>query len=191
MYEEIKRQMEQDIGKERFEHCLRTADFALELAEINNADKEKAYLAGLLHDCGKFKDKKLLYKKASKYEMLSSYFGKDSEKVLHAYFGAILAREKFKIEDEEILRAIKYHATGRADMTLLEKIIYCADTFERGRTYREADELREITIRDLNAGLLEGLRFTLMNLSNSYLYIDKNTFEAYNFIVKEMSEKLG
>lgn len=185
MYKKICNQLEKDIGKKRYEHSLRTAEFARELAKLNGVDEEKAYLAGLLHDCGKWKDEERLYKEVLKREELSDYWGEKSKKVLHAHFGVIVAREEYGIDDEEILSAIKYHGTGRANMTKLEKVVYVADTYERGRDYPDINRLRALAIEDLDLGLLEGLIYTINKLIKEKQYIDQNTIFAYNYIISE------
>ena len=92
-----------------------------------DADVNKAYLAGLLHDCAKGMsddDRLDICKKKGIYVSEVEY---DNPSLLHAKVGAYLAKTVYEIDDEEILSAITYHTTGRAEMTLLEKIVFSAD----------------------------------------------------------------
>ena len=188
MCEKFYSEIEKNIGSSRFEHCKRTAEYAKFLAKIHGANPDKAFVAGIFHDCGKWQDKDRLYEEVFKHEELSEFWGRKSSLVLHTFFGAILAEKKYGVSDPEILSAIRYHATGREDMTLLEKIVYAADTFEPGRTYEGVDKLREIAERDLDRAVLEGFAFTIESLVKKRVYVDPRTFEAYNYMMKTKGE---
>lgn len=112
------------------EHSIAVADLAAKLAEKYEISPQKAYLAGILHDCVKYigieKIEKLIKEnkiKVFKHEM-------QAPKTLHAPVGAYIAKERFGITDEKILDAIRFHTIGRCDMTLLEKIIFISDKIE-------------------------------------------------------------
>ncbi|MCI8514840.1 MAG: nicotinate (nicotinamide) nucleotide adenylyltransferase [Lachnospiraceae bacterium] len=131
--EEIRKDLEKRLNPHRFAHTLGVARTAEELAAAYGADGEKAYLAGLLHDCAKdIPDKDQIHRAKmagltlSEQELLSPA-------LIHAKLGAYYARERYGVRDEEILNAIRYHTTGRPAMTLLETILYIADYIEPGR----------------------------------------------------------
>ena len=88
---------------------------------------------------------------------------KKALKLLHSKTGAEIARDVFGV-DEEIYLAINWHTTGRAGMTLLEKIIYMADYIEPTRDFDGVDELRRVTYEDLDAGLEMGLSMTVEDM---------------------------
>ena len=115
--------LKENLNEERYIHSLGTADCARELAEKYNLDPEKAYVAGLLHDCAKCfsteKLKEIIDKNLSveACEMLNY-------KTLHAPVSAYVAEMNFGVEDKEILSAIRWHTLGKINMTDFEKIIF-------------------------------------------------------------------
>lgn len=157
---------------EKFDHSLGVEQTALALAERYGADREKAGLAGLLHDITKQMDNATL---AKRYGISSV-----SEKTLHGPNAACWLRENGIVDDPEVLLAIKYHTTGRADMTLLEKVIYLADYIEPGRDFEEADDLRRRVWEDIDEGLLMGLEMSLQNIIEKGSLIDADSVAAYN-----------
>ncbi len=138
--------------EERVEHSYRVALLATARAPSLRIPFEQALLAAMLHDCGK-------------YVPLSSPLLAGFEPppevpapVLHQYTGAYLAEHEFGIRDEEILRAIRYHTSGRENMGTLEKLLYLADLLEEGRTFAGVDALRALFWRDLDACLARSLK---------------------------------
>ena len=93
----------------------------------------KAQTAGLLHDCAKCipNDKKL--KLCEKKNIPVSEIEEKAPFLLHSKLGVYIARKKYDVEDKEILSAVRWHTTGKPEMTQLEKIIYLADYIEPGR----------------------------------------------------------
>ncbi|MDF2677847.1 MAG: metal dependent phosphohydrolase, partial [Bacillota bacterium] len=119
----IKLKLEKSIGNSLYNHCLRTANEAEKLANNYGISKDKAYVAGLLHDCGK--NKFNISEKTEKNDK-----NKNNDNLIHSHIGASLATEEYNISDEDIINAIKYHTTGRENMSLLEKVIFIADKIE-------------------------------------------------------------
>ena len=123
---EIKEWLKNNLNEERYSHSLGTADCARELAGKFGLDKEKAYIAGLLHDCAKcFSTDKLLEiiknnLQVEESEMLNY-------KTLHAPVSAYYAQKEFGVTDKEILSAIRWHTLGQIEMSEFEKIIFLAD----------------------------------------------------------------
>ena len=103
---------------------------------------------------------------------------------MHAKTGAALAREVFGADDE-VAGAIRWHTTGRPDMTLLEKVVYLADYIEPSRDFDGVDELRSAVYDDLDKGLALGLRMSIEELEERGSPVHPNTREAYAFIAKQ------
>lgn len=168
--------------KERQEHSVRVAFFAAEYAKACKVDEEKAILASLIHDCGKnvSKDSPFL----DGFE-----FPKDvPAPVLHQYTGAYLAEHVFKIEDEEVLDAIRYHCSGRERMTPLSKLVYLADVLEEGRTYDGVDEIRKKFLSGgLDEGMLSALEHTLEHIDEEGFTLYPLTKQAYEYLKREKS----
>ena len=110
------KEIRERIGEKRFLHTLRVRDTALELAKIHGVDQEKAEVAGFLHDCAKIRDYEKLMKAAKENKLLLTKEMLKAPQIIHSYLGALYARDLYGIEDEEILNAITYHTTGRANL---------------------------------------------------------------------------
>lgn len=183
---ELQDKLGQELKKKRYMHTLGVQYTAANLAMCYGEDMMRASLAGLLHDCAKcMPDKKLLIC-CRKYELPISETEERNPYLLHAKLGAYFAKEKYKIEDEELLSSIIYHTTGRPNMTLLEKIIFTADYIEPGR--KQIDQLttiRNMAYHDLDKAVYIILKNTLSFLreqeQKGKKEIDPMTIEAYNY----------
>lgn len=151
---EIKEKLKDCLKPDRYRHVLGVAAEAKRLAELYGADEDKAYTAGLLHDCAKgfsIDEQKELCAELSvplDDAMLQC------PAVIHGFLGAELARERYGIADTEIINAIKYHTVGRAGMSLLEKIVYIADMTEKNRSFDGVRELRRAVDVNLDEALV-------------------------------------
>ena len=180
--EEIKNWLKNNLDEERFIHSLGVADCAKELAEKYGLNKEKAYLTGLIHDCAKCQSNEYLK------TILTEKMHCDMEELLnpktyHSPAGAYLAKEIFKIEDNEILDAIYCHTIGKINMTTFEKIIFLADKIEpntRDKIWRN----KILKILDeqngLNKALLTCYEYTIKSLVDRQLKICLTTIKIYN-----------
>jgi len=108
-----------------------------------------------------------------------------SPDILHAYLGKKMAIDKFNIEDKDILNAIYYHTTSRNNSSLLEKIIFVADKIEPGRTFPRIDEIRLMTYRDLEEGLLNCLADIIKLLYHSNKVPHPDTIASYESILNK------
>ncbi|HWR22286.1 MAG TPA: nicotinate-nucleotide adenylyltransferase [Feifaniaceae bacterium] len=125
------------LNRNRYRHTMGVVRTAIALADRYGADAEKARLAALLHDCAR---------------------GSDSGALSHAASGERLARTRYGVTDEEVLRAIRLHTTSGQGATKLDKIIYVADMIEPGREFPGVERLRALAFLDLNAAMLECLK---------------------------------
>ncbi len=141
------------ISEKRYQHSVRVAEFAAKLAEKHGVDLDKTVQAAVLHDIGRELRKKDLRKKAAKYYQVDS-IERRQVVLLHGKAGAAIARDKYGVEDVDILEAIIYHTTGKPGMSDLAKIIYLADNAEPNRK-QSTPEYRE---RILNLPLDDVLR---------------------------------
>ena len=161
----------------RIPHVLGTEQEAVRLAERYGADVEKARVAALLHDCTKKLNMEEQQELCQRYGIQLDELEQRALKLLHAKTGAAIARDIFGVDDE-IYRAIWWHTTGHADMTLLEKIIYLADYIEPTRDFPGVDELRQACYRNLDEGLLMGLEMTIEEMTNMGNPVHHATVEA-------------
>ena len=145
-----------------YRHTLGVAETAAKLALAYGADREKAYLAGLVHDYAKELEPALLRQKAEDLQLsLDPVTLSEGHKLLHAPVGAALAREELGIVDPEISSAIFYHTTGRAGMSVLEKVVYLADFIEPNREFAAVGRLRELSRRSLDRAVLAAVDLTI------------------------------
>ncbi len=183
--DEIKKWLKENLNDERYIHSLGTAECAVELAVKFGLDSEKAYIAGLLHDCAKCFSKEKLkqiiddHLQVEECEMLNY-------KTLHAPVSAYIAQKNFGVEDNEILSAIRWHTLGKIDMTTFEKIIFLADKIEpntREEKYR--NEILEILNGEngLNLALLRCYKETIKSLAKRELKICLTTINIYNHLL--------
>lgn len=161
----------------RIPHVLGTEQEAVHLAERWGADVEKAQRAALLHDCTKKLGLEEQLALAERYGVPLDALEQETLKLLHAKTGAAVAEAAFGT-DRELTDAIRWHTTGRAGMTLLEKIVYLADYIEPTRDFPGVEELRRACYEDLDAGLLLGLEMTIREMEERGAPIHTKTLEA-------------
>ncbi|MDE6419938.1 MAG: bis(5'-nucleosyl)-tetraphosphatase (symmetrical) YqeK [Lachnospiraceae bacterium] len=184
--EKLEKELKKELDDDRYAHTLGVAYTAACLAMRYGEKPERAFLAGLLHDCAKAKnmDHKKMLSLCEKHKIPVTQFEQENPVLLHAKLGSFLAKEKYEVIDEEILSAIRWHTTGHAGMTLLEKIIYIADYIEPNRKKQpHLDEVREICFQNLDDGLRRILHDTLFYLNNKKS-IDPATQQTYDYYMK-------
>ncbi|RST73886.1 HD domain-containing protein [Siminovitchia acidinfaciens] len=167
------------IAGPRYEHTKRVAATAEKLAVKYGADVEKTVLAAIFHDYAKLLPIKELKEIISDHQVDPRLLDYHPE-LWHGPAGAVLVREEIGINDEDIFNAIRYHTTGRAGMSLVEKIIYIADYIEPGRQFHGLDEVRLLADTDLDMALKKSLGNTIKFLIDKSAPIFPDTFEAYN-----------
>lgn len=160
---------------------LGTEQEAIRLAARYGADVEKARRAALLHDCTKKLDMEEQLSLCRQYGIQLDELEQRALKLLHARTGAEIARDVFGVDDE-IYSAIRWHTTGHANMTLLEKIIYLADYIEPSRDFPGVDRLRKVCYEDLDRGLLTGLEMTIEEMQGMGDPVHHATLEARDFL---------
>lgn len=165
------------LKHKRIPHVLGTEQEAIRLAERYGADVEKARVAALLHDCTKRLDMEEQLALCRQYGIRLDALEQQALKLLHAKTGAAIARDVFGVDDE-IYRAIWWHTTGHAGMTLLEKIMYLADYIEPSRDFPGVDKLRAVCYKDLDEGLLMGLEMTIEEMTEMGNPVHHATIEA-------------
>ena len=165
------------LKNKRIPHVLGTEQEAVRLAERYGADVEKARVAALLHDCTKKLNMEEQLALCEKYGIELDALEQKALKLLHAKTGAEIARDVFGADDE-IYRAIWWHTTGHANMTLLEKIIYLADYMEPTRDFPGVEDLRKACYEDLDKGLLLGLEMSIEEMTAMGNPVHHATVEA-------------
>lgn len=168
------------LSKKRYNHSLGVRDTAARLARLFGADENKAYIAGLYHDCAKGMSIDEQFEKCREYGVELTEYDILCPPVIHAPLGAEVAKRKYGIYDEEILSAIRRHTVGGSKMTLLDKIIYTADMIEPNRDFDGVDKLRLIAETDINKAYFECIKHSLLFNINSNKAIHPDTLTSYN-----------
>lgn len=160
--EEFFYEIKKHLTPSRFYHSLNVAYEAYRLAGIYKADREKAFTAGLLHDIMKDTPKQEQLKIITDDGIILTPTEKSSTKTWHQLSGAVYIKKYLGVKDEDIISAVRYHTTGRENMTLLEKVVYIADYISADRKYPGVERMREKAYRSLDEAMLEGLQFTVI-----------------------------
>ena len=170
------------VDEKRFRHILGVAHTAASMAMCYGLDVDRAYLAGVLHDCAKGYSKEEYLDICREKGIPITDSEEKSPSLLHAKLGAYLAKTLYGVTDEEILSSIECHTTGKPGMTLFEKIIYIADYIEPNRHIRtNMDEIRQYAFSDIDKCLLIILKNTVDHLKRSDKAIDLTTKETYDY----------
>ena len=166
------------LGSKRLLHTLNVGYLSAHLAEVFGADKDKALIAGALHDCAKE------LPIAEQTELAKKYSGDlfTEKKLLHSPAGATFAKEQFGINDKEILDAICYHTTGRGDMSLLEKIVYLADKIEPSRDYTDLTPIRAAAEKDLDSAM----RMTAASVKDKFVSQGRDIHPMTRLMMKDL-----
>ncbi len=172
-------------------HTSRVMETALDIAEaykLKDRELNKIRIAVACHD---------MYRGISKYE--SNYYVRkfklgskyiDNLNLAHSKIAAYVMEHELEIDDEDILNAVKFHTTGRADMSIIEKILFLADAIEPAREYDKVDKIRKISKSNLDAAVLMVLSNTVDYLrSIGTAFIDEDTIEAKRYLEKETKDE--
>ncbi len=173
----------------RLFHSLKVAESAEYLSKKYGGDSEKMYLAGLLHDILKEADSDEIFAYTKKYGINLTPIEEKQKKLWHAVVGAEYIRHELSIDDEEILTAVRYHTTGRAGMSVNEKILFIADFISADRNYDGVDIMREKAEISLESAMLTGLGFTITELIEKENPVHPDSMDAYNDIILNYKNK--
>ena len=167
-----------NLPLKRLRHTANVVTCALKKVKELNLDREKVITACSLHDVAKYMD----YTKISGFSLPQGV----PKPVVHAFLGAYIAKNFLKVNDEEIIDAICYHTSGKANMSLLSKLVFVADMLEEGRSYEGVEYLRSLYEKsDFETCFVECLKEEYIHLMNKGQDIFNETINAYNFYVKQ------
>jgi predicted HD superfamily hydrolase involved in NAD metabolism len=186
--EKMKSILKKLISEKRYIHSIGVMEESVKLAEYYGFNIEKAMIAGLLHDCAKglndFEILAISEEKGLKVDEIE----KKHPSLLHSKIGAVIARDTFKITDEEVLFSISSHTSGRPGMTELEKIVLVADFIEPGRIFDGVEKARELAYKDLDETLLFTLEETIFEVIKKGQLLHPLTVLTRNWVVERRNE---
>lgn len=171
------------MGDKRYIHSVNVARAAMHLAEKYGADVEKAVIAGILHDVTKETPYDIQLKIMQENGIILDSVQQVSPKLWHAISGSVYVKTQLGITDAEILNAIRYHTSGRENMSLLEKVIFVADFIGEERDYKGVDVMRKKAESSLDEAMLYGVTFSITDLAARQCAIDQNTLALYNQLI--------
>ncbi|OOP72793.1 bis(5'-nucleosyl)-tetraphosphatase (symmetrical) YqeK [Clostridium beijerinckii] len=188
--EEMNLYLKSNLLEKRYMHTLGVADTAKRLAKLNGVSEKKAEIAGLAHDVAKNLSIDKMREIIKENNVIISEIEEKNMNLWHSIVAPIEAKDRLGIDDDEILDAIRWHTTGKEDMSTLTKIIYIADMIEPGRNFDGVDEIRRATFENLDKGVYFGLTSSIKVLLARNLLIDENTIKARNYFLFNPEFKL-
>lgn len=168
----------------RLEHTLAVESTAVRVSKSYSVNLDKVRLAALLHDYARHFDKQKLIQHVKKNNIEVDEIEKEVPELLHSPVAAFLAKEKFKIKDNDVLNAIRYHTIGRPKMSLLEKIIFVADIIEPNREFPGVDLIRDVVKKDLDEAVILVCDFTIKYNIEKQKIIHPNTLFTRNSLLR-------
>ncbi|MFA6308671.1 MAG: bis(5'-nucleosyl)-tetraphosphatase (symmetrical) YqeK [Clostridia bacterium] len=180
--------LKKEIKQSRFEHSINVMSTAVALAKIWGCDVQKAAVAGLLHDCAREVKGTEAIEMCNAFDIKMDDIEREQTVLLHGPIGARFACNKYKIEDKEITDAIACHTTGRAQMSMLDKIIFLSDFIEPKRNFRGVEKARKLSKTNINEAVLYCLNNSIMHLISNNSGIHCNTINARNYMIEHKNE---
>lgn len=185
-WEDLEQKLQSSLTPSRYRHTLGVAYTACALAMRYGADLNAARRAGLLHDCAKCMSNSEMRQMANQKKIAITPFELEHPALLHSKLGVYVARDTYGITDVSILEAIRWHTTGKPDMSLLQSIIFTADYIEPNRDKApRLPELRRTAFIDLDRCVYEILCDTAAYLSKNPKSMDTMTLKALEFYQKK------
>lgn len=181
--EEALQEVQPHLTNSRYEHTIRVVETAVALGSRFGENQQKIELAAAFHDYAKYWNKEEMKKIIMDNDLPADMLDYHDE-LWHGPVGAVLVREKYGIDDQDIFNAIVWHTTGHAQMSKLEKIIFLADYIEPGRNFLGLEEVREAAERDLDEACFLTSRNTIAYLVSRKMLVYPETINAYNAFQK-------
>lgn len=175
----LESELSKRLSLQRFEHVLRVRDTAKILAEKHAISVIDAEQAALYHDIAKNDAKQSLEEVLLRENVDKRYLSFHHE-LWHAPVGSIIAHDEFGVMNEDVLNAIRYHTTGRARMSQLEKLIYVADMIEPGRDFPGVEKLRELASEDLDVAMGACIYQSVQFLISKKAQVFPDSIDCYN-----------
>ncbi len=184
-YEDLYEDVKHMLSEKRFRHSEGVVKRAIEYAEIYNADIEIVKLTAIAHDIAKELTPEEEESIIKEYNVFLDDFEKVNHNLVHAKIGAEICKNKYGFT-EDMVNSIKYHTTGRAEMSLLEKIIYLADATDENRKYES--EFYVNTIKEnIDKGMVEVSKWVINHLLEKERPIHIDSINCYNYYLNKIN----
>lgn len=179
-YKSIINYLKRNISEERLAHSIRVLEEMKNMSEIYDINIKDAQCAALFHDSFKEKPIDFLISYISRYEILPQY-EVDIKINLHGIAAALFLYKDIGYKNKDVYNSIRYHTTGRPNMSNLEMGLYLADVIEEKRSFPGIDLIREDCKISLEKGMLSALNKSIEFLIKSNKDIHLDTVKARNF----------
>jgi len=188
IYKAVDSKIKATMTSKRYQHVLGVVNTSSKLAHIYSEDVEKCRIAAIFHDYAKQFTKEQVQQAVFEYGVKLDILEQDSIQLSHSKLAAEIAKKEYRIYDEDILNAISFHTTGRAYMSMIEKIIFVADSIEPGRRYPGVEAVRDLAFHDINKTMLIIYKHTITHLLNSDHKIHPDSVTARNYFIDKNNE---
>lgn len=161
-YETMDNKLQSALSIKRYKHTLGVVEEAVKLAKLYGVDEQKAKVAALLHDCAKDYPDDMKKRLCKEFHIQLDNIMKAQIDLSHPFLGAKVAKTEYQVDNGEILEAIRYHTTGKKNMSMLDKIIFIADYIEPNRkVFKELEEIRRLAYTDIDKAMKLALETTI------------------------------
>lgn len=184
-YETIYLDLKVMLSNDRFLHSIGVVERALEYAKVYNVNADIVMIVAIAHDIAKELDRSKLDFYLKKYDVVLSDDEILNSDLVHARIGSLICKDKYGFSDD-MVNAVRYHTTGRENMSLLEKIIYLADATEKGRKYCTSYYV-DIIKNDIDRGIVELNKWVIKKLIESNKVISLDGIKCYNYYCSKVS----
>lgn len=177
------------MSEKRFKHTMAVMKLAVELADVYGESSEWAKWSALLHDITKEQNKNEQLQIIKKSDIITDNVSLQNGRTFHGVTAFLYAKDELGIENVEALNAIRYHTTGRENMSMLEKIIFVADACSYERTYSQVEEIRKLAFENIDEAMLSIMEFTILTVLRRREVIAIDTINSYNYLISEKLER--
>jgi predicted HD superfamily hydrolase involved in NAD metabolism len=179
------------LSDKRYDHTLRVADTAADLAHVHGLDEEKARLCALIHDAARETEPEEFLRLAEEWNLPVGEPERQSPKLLHGPVAAELARRELGVRDEEVLGAVRAHTTAKPGMGPLALALYVADKIEPARDYPSVERLRNLAREDLHKATTESLRRAIAHNEGRGKDVHPSSREALEWLESDHTPQVG
>lgn len=188
---DLKEKIKPYMSEKRYDHTLSVAEECARLAEMFKVDRDILTAAGYLHDITKEMPVGEQILLCNDNGVILDDATLASPKIIHSFSAPIIIQKDFaEYAKEDTLTAVRYHTTGRENMSIYEKLVYLADYIEPTRKHEECIELRKFFYepsddlhKKLDDTIFLSLKYTITDLLNRGKYIHPLTVKAYNYLL--------
>lgn len=186
---QIESYLKSSVSQSRFEHIERVVKTAKKYAKKLDLDHYKAELSGWLHDIAKEIPNEKLLEIAKEKNITLDEIDHRKPHVLHARVGAAIAKEKFNVQDSDVLGGIRCHTLAEPSMSKIMMVVYLADATEPKRDRKMAAPVRKtFKLKGLEEAVLHAINSKLLDVLESGGLIHPLTIQARNWLIGQINK---